>query len=365
VQYGSFEGYLVAVARRCCERGLKCIFVYPEEPLQPRFRAEIEDAGGALLIVPGTERLNVRGAVRLWQEIRRVRPDIVHAHFGRVGYFGAVFGRLGGAKAVLLAKHQISWPRITWKERAVYSLLSRVVSAYLAVAEPVKEQFHALGVPDTKEVFVRFPGIDTSRYRPLPEARARVRAELGVEGDAPLLAAVAHLRKTKGVDYLVRAFAEVLREYGTAVLVIVGNGAEREALEAQARLLGVADKIRFVGHREDVPEILAAADVFVCPSLLEGSCGSALEAMAAGKPMVVTPVGEARDLVPQSESGVVVAPADAQALAKGLCQVLGQRERWAAMGERGRAIVTRVVALPVVVDSLVDTYFDVATRGDR
>jgi glycosyltransferase involved in cell wall biosynthesis len=281
-----------------------------------------------------------------------------------MGYLGVVFGRLGGAKAVLLSKHQTSWPQITRKERAVYSLLSRIVTGVAVGAEPVREELPALGVPADKGIFVRFPGIDTSRYRPRPEVRARVRAELGVEEDASLIAAVSHLKRSKGVDYLVRAFADVLPEHGKAVLVVVGNGPEREALEEQVQLQGMADKVRFVGHREDVPEILAASDLFVCPSLLEGGCASALEAMAVGKPMIITPVGMARELVPRSESGVVVAPADSHAIANGMRQVFAQRDQWAAMGERGRAIVVRDASTRVVAEQLTTMYLDV-TRDNR
>ena len=126
-------------------------------------------------------------------------------------------------------------------------------------------------------------------------------------------------------------------------------------LEEQTRLDGTAQNVRFLGHRADVPELLAAADVFVCPSLREGACASALEAMSAGKPILSTPVGMARDLIPDSDSGIIVDPRSSEALVTGLSQLLSRRDEWPQMGLRARAVVEESAEVRIVADRLSPT----------
>lgn len=365
VQYGSFEDYLVSVTRACRERGMTVAFVYPEEPSEPRFRTEIEQAGGEIRVIRGTESPTLGGGVALWREIRRTRPTVVHGHFGRPGYLSAILGRAGGAPVVLLSKHQTSWPHISFGTRAVYTLLGRLVQGVVVGAEPVREELPSLGVAASKGVLIPFPGIDTSRYRPRPEVRARIREELGVPTGGAVLAAVSHLQERKGLQFLIPAMRSVLTDYPDTVLAVVGDGAERRALEAVAADCRVAGSVRFLGHRADVPDLLAASDIFVCPSMCEGGCAGTLEGMAAGLPVVTTPVGMARDLIACSDSGVVVARSSADALSDGLRRMLGEPEAWSGMGERGREIVARTAEVQIVANELAAMYAEAVSSASR
>jgi glycosyltransferase involved in cell wall biosynthesis len=355
VQYGSFEGYLVAVTRSCRERSLAPVFIYPDEPADRQFRRDIEEAGGQIVVIAGTEKLSLTGARGLWREIVRTRPAVVHSHFGRVSYLAVLLGKLAGAPMVILTRHSTAWPRISLKNRAIHTLLSPFIWRVVVVSKPVSEELPSLGVPERKGALI-VPGVDTARYRPRPEVRDQIRGELAIPTNSVVIVAVAHMHVYKGLQYLVPAIPFVRERHPDVTFVIVGDGLLRPELQEQAVGLGVADSVRFVGHRQDVPELLAAADIFVCPSLSEGSCGSTLEAMAVGKPVVSTPVGLARDLLVESGSGLVVPAQSPKALAGGLSQLLEQPDRWPEMGLRAREVVERVAEVQTVADELAELY---------
>lgn len=358
VQYGSFEDYVVLLTGSCRRLGMTPVFVYAEEPADGRFRRRIERAGGVLEVVPGTDVPTAAGARAIWRSIAEHRPAIVHGHFGRAGYLAPLLGRVRGVPVTLLSKHQTSWPTVTTATRLVYTGLARAFTSVLVGAAPVGDELRGLGVPAEKITTVLFPGIDTDRYVPRPELRGEVRDRIGVSDDAPLVTAVSHMHQKKGVQYLLGAIPSVLSMHPAVSLAIVGDGPYRAHLEALSAAGGHADRVKFLGHRPDVPEILAASDIFVCPSLCEGGCAGSLEAMSVGLPVVSTPVGIARDLIIHSDSGRVVDPASASALAEGLNDVLGRPREWAAMGMRGRASVAAEASAQRTADLLAQVYAD-------
>jgi glycosyltransferase involved in cell wall biosynthesis len=164
----------------------------------------------------------------------------------------------------------------------------------------------------------------------------RVRRELGVPQGAPLLGAVAVLREQKGLDVLVRALAEVLREVPDARLAVAGEGPERASLEALADELGIGPRIMLLGNRSDVPDLLAGFDVAVSASWFEGSPLAAMEYMDVGLPIVATRVGGMPDLIDDGVHGRLVEPGDAAGLAAAVVELLRDPERARAMGERAR-----------------------------
>jgi glycosyltransferase involved in cell wall biosynthesis len=146
--------------------------------------------------------------------------------------------------------------------------------------------------------------------------------------------------------------------------VLVGEGRERPGLEAQARALGVAERVRFLGHRDDVPELLAACDVFVLPSRYEGLPLSVLEAMAAAKPVVATAIEGTDEVVLHGETGLLVPPAAPSALAQGIRAVLADRALAARMGQAGRARVCREFSTNRMIDEVTGVYDELLDRSE-
>ena len=153
------------------------------------------------------------------------------------------------------------------------------------------------------------------------------------DSDRPLVLTLARLEGQKGIGYLLEAATQVPE----ALLLIAGEGGDRAKLERRAVELGVSNRIVFLGRRDDVPELLAACDLFVLPSLFEGLPLSVLEAMGAGKPVVATRIGGTNEAVEDGVTGILVPPADGAAIARAIQSILAQPAAARRMAEAGRA----------------------------
>jgi len=192
---------------------------------------------------------------------------------------------------------------------------------------------------------LRYGYFDASRIRAIPNgihpppddptARGRIRTELSL-GDDPTLIVTSRHHPLKGHAHLLDAVALLRKHFPRLRLIVAGDGTERAPLEQQARALGLADAVRFVGHRDDIPALLHAADLFVLPSLREGMPNTALEAMAAGLPVVASAVDGVPEVVADGETGLLVSPGDPQMLHDLIGRLLTERDFAAALGTAGR-----------------------------
>jgi glycosyltransferase involved in cell wall biosynthesis len=310
--------------------------------------AELLAERAAALEVPvrlvGPLPLGLAGARRvpaLARLLRRERPDVFHAHMSspvacKWGLAAAVLARV---PAVLGTVQVGGYEPPDRSARRQLRALARGVDRYLAVSRDIaRELVERLGWPEEK-IEVVYNAVDVGRVE--VSAPPGLREQLGGGETRPLVLTPARLDAQKGHDVLFEAIARV----PDAVFVLAGEGPERERLEALAARLGIAGRVRFLGRRDDVPQLLAACDVFALPSLYEGSSLAVLEAMAAGAPIVSSAIGGTDELIDDGRSGLLVAPGDPEALAQALRRVLGDpelRESLAAAArERVQAGLTR------------------------
>lgn len=191
----------------------------------------------------------------------------------------------------------------------------------------------------------------------------RVRAELRLDAAATLLLAVGSLYPVKGHSYLLEALARLSERHGAVHLAIAGRGNELGALQAQAASLGISDRVHFLGLRSDVPDLLAAADLFVHPSLSEELPVAVLEAMAAFRPVIATAVGDVPKALDQGQAGVLVPSEDAAALARAIDDLLDDPERALLLGKRAHTRATEWYGLSGMVASYQDIYARLTTPG--
>jgi glycosyltransferase involved in cell wall biosynthesis len=167
---------------------------------------------------------------------------------------------------------------------------------------------------------------------------------------------VAGLRRIKGLDVLVMAAAKIVARVPDARFVIVGEGPERESALLQVRQFGLENNFEFLGHRDDVPALLAEADLFVLPSRSEAFPNAVIEAMAAGLPVVATHVGGIAELVQQERTGVLVPSEDPEALAGAVLNLMARPEFANALGRTARQEVEREYSLSSMVARFEELY---------
>jgi teichuronic acid biosynthesis glycosyltransferase TuaC len=273
-------------------------------------------------VLPGIgERATARSmTTALLPELRRLREtfpfDVIDAEFFWPDGVAAM--HLGEALGVAYSVKARGSDIHHWGRRQGVAEQLREAAAkaggLLAVSGALKRDMAALGLPEDK-IRVHHAGVDLERFRPVDRAAAK--AALGVEGR--LIVSAGALIPIKGQALAIEALAGL----PDATLILVGDGPDKRALEALARRLGLAERVRFLGSRphEAMPALLAAADLMLLLSEREGLANVWLEALACGTPLVITDVGGARDVVDRPEAGRLVAR-DASAIAAAAIEIL-------------------------------------------
>lgn len=264
--------------------------------------------------------------------------------------YSNIFGLPGGALAsvpVRIGSRRgfIETKGLQRLQRLAYAAAHRVVANSRAAAERLRVE----GVPASK-VEVIPNGVDPLLFPPR-DYSARPRR----------IAVVACLREEKRIDVLIAAAPTILARYPDAEFLIAGDGTCRDQLVAQARAAGVLDRFSFLGHRDDVPAVLAQADLFVLPSRSEAFPNSIIEAMAAGLPVVATDVGGIPELVADGWTGRLVPPGDHAALGGAILDLLDTPERAEEFGRAGRLKIERTYSFDRMVDQFETLYLSQLT----
>lgn len=257
---------------------------------------------------------------RMARRLRILRPDVVIVHHIGPLMYGGLAARLARVPVVLHVEHD-AWHYESLRRRQLAKALflmvrPRRVAVSTEIADKVTRYFGGV------DVAVVPPGIDMDQFRQRHRADARIR--LGLPADVPLIGTSGRLVAVKNQIALIEALALLRRSWPTGLrpeVVLVGDGAERGAIEARAAVLGLAGAVHLLGHRDDVAEVLPGLDVFCLPSLNEGLPRAVLEAQAAGLPVVATRVGALADAVCPA-TGRLVPSGDVEALARALREVL-------------------------------------------
>jgi glycosyltransferase involved in cell wall biosynthesis len=270
--------------------------------------------------------------------LRRMPPSIVQTHLVEASLVGLTAARIAGAKAIFTAHHSselpFHGPKLVWADRLCSGPLSdRIIVPSQQAAETL-QQFTATA---SSKIDVVHLGLDLERFDPATASPKAVRKEFGL-CDVPLFVALGRLFPLKNYERLIEAFARVQPQIPDAVLMIVGDG-DPQPLRRAAEAFGVADSVVMPGRRRDVPDLLAAADVFVHPSMAETFARVIVEAMAMGRPVVSTPVGIAPEIVETGVTGVLAPGPAVPDLETALNTIIALRPRWPGLGEtaRGRA----------------------------
>ena len=274
--------------------------------------------------------------LRLRDALTDCRPAIVHTFLltgSLYGRFAAMMARVPiviGTEVNIYARKQ---PLHAWLER----WLMRGTDAVVASAESVRDFYIKQVDADPSKVEVIYNAVDWSQLD-TTVSREAMRASLEVPAAAPLLGIIARLTEQKGHRVLLEALA-ARADLRPAYLVVVGDGPLKGDLERRAAELGLSDRVRFVGARRDLGNLLAAIDAFVMPSFWEGLPLAMVLAMGAGLPVVATRVAGIPEVVAHGETGLLVPPGDSVALGAALSQVIADKVLAERLGQAARAFV--------------------------
>jgi len=271
---------------------------------------------------------------------RRRGARILHVH----GYAAADFGRLAAraAGARLVLHEHFADPRMPSYQALADRLLRARTDGAIAVSRSTREFLVKQRFVPEDRVRLIWNGAPLDEFAPVSRERAlAVRRELGLPEDALVVGTIGRLNAQKGHRFLLEAAARLLSSRPETRVLVAGDGDLMDELRGQAATLGIAERVVFAGHRTDVPGLLGALDVFCISSLYEGTPLALFEAMASGRAVVSTSVDGCREVLEDGVTGVLVAPADARALADGLDRVLGDASLRAALGRRALAVSRR------------------------
>ncbi len=287
--------------------------------------------------------------LRLMRLYRQQRVDaVVTVGAGDKMFWGRIAARMAGVPVICSALHSTGWPDVIERPNR-WRLLTWWTDAFIGVAtQHGRHLIDGEGFPAAK-VHVIPNGVDIARFCE-PHDRTAVRRALGVSQCTPLVGIVAALRPEKNHALLLNAIAQVRRQVPGAELLIVGDGPMRADLEQRASQLGLDEAVHFLGNRPDIPEILAAIDVFVLTSKMEANPVSILEAMASGKPVVAPNVGSIAETVSNGETGFLTEPSDEAQVVSRIVQLLRDPTLAESIGQKGRETVTERWSLEQMVD---------------
>ena len=315
---------------------------------------------------------DLRSLVRLYREFRRFKPTIVHTHMAKAGLAGRLAARAYNltrgaaprARVVHTYHGHVLEGYFSRARTAVIIALERWLAgssdAIVAISPAIRQDLlttYRIGRPAQYRVIPL--GFDLSPFAAIDDAaRAQARQSLDVPAHAPVVTTVGRLTAIKQHDWFLEIARRVVARRPDAVMLLVGDGELRAALEARATSLGVASNVRFLGWRRDLATIYGASDVFALTSRNEGTPVALIEAMASGVPGVSTDVGGVRDVLADAGMGLRVPLDDAEAFTDGVMHLIERSDQRLAMGARGRAHVLAHFDLGRLADDVDRLYHD-------
>jgi glycosyltransferase involved in cell wall biosynthesis len=358
--------HVTYLARGLAERGYETTLVAGDVGRGEESMAFVaERAGVEVVRLPGLSRdlSPVHDAVAAWRIariIRRVRPDVVHTHTAKAGAIGRVAALLAGPGRRPVVVHTFHGHVLrgyfgtagTLLFRAIETALARVTDRLIAVSPEVRDELVGLHVAPREKFSVVRLGIELEPRVRFEGDAAEVRRRHGIPADKFVVGWFGRMTAVKRTDDLLTMLAGVRVRGIDALLLLVGDGDDRERLEQRAHDLGLARSCLFVGYQEDVAPWYAICDAVVLTSASEGTPVTIIEALAAGRPVVATRVGGVPDVVDEGETGFLVRPRDTHALAERLEILAGDPQRGVAMGELGRQRVLERYAVDRLVSDV-------------
>ncbi|MFC1804922.1 glycosyltransferase family 4 protein [Candidatus Omnitrophota bacterium] len=292
--------------------------------------------------------------------IRRRKYTIVHTHNSKAGVIGRLAAKISGVPIIIHTFHGFSFHRFErpfrrWLFKSIERFTARLTDKLLIISKPLREWGLSEGIGDPGKYVINYDGIEFDKFR-RDFDREKIRSGFGIEDDESVVGMVSKLWEGKGHKYLLQAAVKIIQRVPRVRFMLVGDGYLRDNLKEQAEELGVLDHVIFTGFREDIPEITSIFDIACLPSLFEGMGRVLLEAQIMGRPVVATRVGGIVEIVKDNETGLLIEPADSDALALAIIRLLTDSAMARRLGEAARHHIGEEFSVSRMVEKVEEVY---------
>ncbi len=311
-----------------------CVYRYDGTPFGDKF----EKLGGKIhsLHIPKSIYNEPKEFISLYKFLKKFRPDIVQTHVLKANLYGVLASRMAHVPVVIATemtlKNIAHTPVTRLRDRIIHPAVSAVLNycdCFMVTSKFIKQEWYREDKAHKFEVI--YPPFNLSKY----EAAQTGNSARSQDGRINI-GYVGRLSEEKGVDLLLESMIHVHKKVKGAHLIIAGTGPIEARLKAQVKALGLDRSVVFTGYKENVFEIMKDFSIFVLPSRTEGCPIVVLEAMAAGLPVVATPVGGTPELIRESQTGLLVPYGKSRALADAILELIEDPGKAQRLGERGR-----------------------------
>ena len=330
---------------------------------------EAERAGAHVVRVPHLRRplaplADLRAFLWLFRYLRRERPAIVATHTAKAGSLGRFAAALAGVPVIVHTFHghvldgyfgRLGTSFFLLIER----LLGRLTTEFIAISPEIAGDLDRLSIGRGKTSVVRL-GLELEHLA--GGSPGRLRRDLGIPTGAQLVGIVGRLVPIKAHDLFLAAARRLSTNHPEVHFAIVGDGELWDQLHHEVAVAGLSDRVHFAGWRGDLADVYSDLDVIVCCSRNEGTPVSVIEACAAGRPVIGTPVGGMTDIISDGVNGLLVPSGDADALAAAIAKLIDDSVRRSAMGAEGRRMVLERYGADRMVSELKQIYSTLLER---
>lgn len=312
---------------------------------------EFRDAGIEVNIFQKKSKLGFGVIWQIYKFLKQENPKIVHTHLFGGDTWGRLAAILARVPVIISTEHNTNLDE-SWFKRKVKKFLSLFTKRIVAVSEAVRQYSLAVDHINKKKIVVILNGIEVEKFIAISEKKY---------SSPPIIGVIGRLEKQKGHEYLFEALN--LIKTIPWVLWVVGDGTLKGRLERLAQDLSLRERIIFLGARRNIVEILSQIDIFVLPSLWEGLGLAALEAAAAGKPIVASRIGGIPEIIEHEVTGILVEPKNVKSLADGLERMLLGEVEAKEMGKRAREVVVQKFSVEKMVREYEKLYEELVAKN--
>jgi len=310
---------------------------------------KLSEIGVEFIVIENKKSIDTQFFMELVRIIREKNIDLIHSHEFLMNMYGTAASMVTRCP-IIATIHGKGYYIGKWRRRAVYRLVGRCAFRIVAVSENLKKFLIEKIKLVPSDISVICNGVDVDRFFPCGEEKSsRLKHEFGLQG--VVIGAIGNLYPVKGHIHLIRAARLIVDEFDGANFIVIGKKTDySNILQAEVKRLRLTDRFRFLGFRDDIPQLMHLIDIFVLPSNEETFSIATLEALASSKPVVATRCGGPESIITDGKHGFLVPPGNPEQLAEKILELIRNPSLRRALGEKGLMLVREKFTTEVMFD---------------